>query len=362
MKDCRKKIILVDDALINLKIGRKVLAGDYDVFTVPSVEKLFKILEKITPDLILMDIDMPVTNGYEAVKILKTYNMTQNIPVFFLSSNCDPASEAKGLNLGAVDYISKPYSPQLLKRRIETHFQLEAQQKIIAEYEEKLFLAEQEKVKILREVRGNVLKTVIELAARRDEVTGGHVERTYRYVELLLDMLIKNNIYCDTIQSWERDFLLQSTRLYDLGKVSINDQILLKPGKLTKEEYDEMKKHTLLGVRILENIEKDFREDSAETGFFEHAKAFAGYHHERWDGTGYPYGLKGQNIPLEGRIIAIADVYSALTAERPYKKAYTHKEAADIIAQEKGAHFDPALVDLFLSAAGQFQTISRTGE
>jgi putative two-component system response regulator len=348
--------------LINLKIGRKVLGEDYVVFTVPSAEKLFKILEKITPDLILLDIDMPVMNGYEAIKLLKTYNTTRNIPVFFLSANSSPSYETEGLNLGAVDYVIKPYSPQLLKRRVEMHFQLEAQQKIIAGYEEKLRRVEQEKIKALGELQKNVLKTVIELVTRRDEVTGGHIERTYRYVELLLDVLVKNNIYHDIVQSWERDFLLQSTRLYDLGKVSINDQILLKPGKLTDQEYAEMKKHTLLGVKILEDIEAGLRESSTETSFLEHAKAFAGCHHEWWDGTGYPYGLKGKNIPLQGRIIAIADVYGALTAERPYKQAYTHEEAAGIIAQGKGTHFDPALVDLFLSVADQFQTISKTGE
>jgi putative two-component system response regulator len=179
---------------------------------------------------------------------------------------------------------------------------------------------------------------------------------------VLLDVLIKNNIYQDIVGSWERDFLLQSTRLYDLGKVSINDKILLKPGKLTDEEYTEMKKHTLFGVKIIEDIEADLQESSAETGFLEHAKAFAGCHHEWWDGTGYPYGLKGYNIPLQGRIMAIADVYAALVTERPYEKARTHEEATRIIAQGKGTHFDPTLVDLFISVSDQFQSLSKLGK
>jgi putative two-component system response regulator len=146
-----------------------------------------------------------------------------------------------------------------------------------------------------------------------------------------------------------------------LGKVSINDNILLKPGKLTDEEYTEMKKHTLLGVKIIEDIEADLEESSAKTGCLEHAKAFAGCHQEWWDGSGYPYGLKGYNIPLQGLIMAIADVYAALVTERPYEKACTHEEATRIIAQGKGTHFDPVLVDLFISAADQFRVISQLG-
>jgi putative two-component system response regulator len=361
VENTRKKIVLVDDTLTYLKIGSKILSGEYDVFTVPSGEKLFRILEKITPDLIILDVDMPVMNGHEALRLLKKDERTRDIPVIFLSANSGPGHESEGLALGAADYTVKPYSPQLLLKRVETQIRLESQRKIILEYEEKIRGMEQEKIKALEELRKNILKTVIELVERRDEVTGGHVERTRQYVGVLLDVLIKNNIYQDIIQSWEREFLLQSTLLYDLGKVSITDQILLKPGKLTDEEYTEMKKHTLLGVKILEDIEADLRESTAETGFLDHAKAFAGSHHERWDGTGYPYGLKGYNIPLQGRIIAIADVYAALIAERPYKKAYTHEEAMGIIAQGKGTHFDPALVDLFLSVADQFQTISNLG-
>ncbi|MDR1099802.1 MAG: response regulator [Treponema sp.] len=361
MDDIRKKIVLVDDTLTNLRIGSKILINEYDVFTAPSGERMFHILGELTPDLILLDIDMPVMNGYEAITRLKADPQTRDIPVMFLSANCGPDFEAHGLSLGAVDYMVKPYCPQLLRKRVETQLRLTAQEKTIRDYEEKLRQAEREKTKTLGELKKKVLKTVIELVERREEVTGGHLERTYQYVGLLLDVLIKNNIYQDIIQSWEKDFLLQSTRLYDLGKVSINDQILLKPGKLTDEEYAQMQRHTLLGVKILEDIEEDLREGAAETDFLSHAKAFAVSHHERWDGSGYPYGLKGANIPLQGRIMAIADVYSALITERPYKRACTHEEAAGIIVQGKGVQFDPALVDIFLSVSGQFQTIAASG-
>jgi putative two-component system response regulator len=362
MKNIRKKIVLVDDSVTNLRIGSGLLIEKYDVITVPSAAKLFQALEKVTPDLILLDIDMPVMDGYETLRVLKASERNRRIPVIFLSSRNGPSCELEGLELGAADYMVKPYSPQLLLKRIEMQLRLGDQERIIAEYGEKLRQMEREKAKALEELQKNVLKTVIELVERRDEVTGGHVERTHQYVGVLLDVLISNNIYEDIVRYWEKDFLLQSTRLYDLGKVSIKDNILLKPGKLTDEEYAEMKKHTLLGVKIIEDIEADLEESSAKTGFLEHAKAFAGCHHEWWDGSGYPYGLKGYNIPLQGRIMAIADVYAALVTERPYEKARTHEDAAKIIVQGKGTHFDPVLVDLFISASDQFRIISQLGK
>jgi putative two-component system response regulator len=304
---------------------------------------------------------MPGINGYEAITILKANEQTRGIPVIFLSANGDPASESRGLSLGAVDFVTKPYCPQMLLNRVETQMRLESQRKLILDYEIRLQRVEMDKIRALTELQKKVIKIVTELVERRDEVTGGHNELTNRYVEVLLDVLIKNKVYQDIIQSWEKDFLLQSTLLYDLGKVSINDRILLKPGRLTDEEYAEMQKHTLLGVKILEDIEAELKENSAGVNFLDHAKAFAGCHHERWDGTGYPYGLKGYNIPLQGRIMAIVDVYTALITERPYKKACTHEEAMRIIADGKGTHFDPALVDLFLSASGRLQQIPGSG-
>jgi putative two-component system response regulator len=351
-----KKVVLVDDMTTNLKIGSKILRDEYEVFTVPSGEKLFLLLGKVTPDVILLDVDMPVMNGHEVLRRLRANGRTRDIPVIFLSGSRGPSSEAEGLSLGAVDYVAKPYSPQLLRRRVDMQIRLQTQEKKLRDYEEQLQLLRQDRDKALADMKKNILMTVIELVERRDEVTGGHVERTRRDVDVLFDVLVRNNLYTDIVQTWERDFLLQSTLLYDLGKVSIHDEILLKPGKLTDAERAEMKKHTFLGVRILEDIETELRKN-ASGGFFDHAKAFAGSHHEHWDGTGYPYGLKGYNIPLEGRIIAIADVYAALVAERPYHTAYSHEEAMAIIAREKGAHFDPALVDLFLSVSDQFRKV-----
>ncbi|MDR2404299.1 MAG: response regulator [Spirochaetaceae bacterium] len=355
----RKKIVLVDDSIINLKIGRKVLGRLYDVYTVPSGEKLLNLLKTVVPNLILLDIDMPVMNGFEVLSCLKADNHTRDIPVIFLSSVSDSHSEDTGLSMGAVDYVSKPYTPSLLCNRIEMQFLLKEQREQILDYENKLTELRQEKEKILGDFRKNILKILIDLVDRRNEITNGHVERTRRYIEVLLDVLLKNNIYQDVINTWEKEFLLQSTLLYDLGKLSVKDTILSKPGKLTEDEFNEVKKHTLLGVKILEDIETDIGEPFTETSLFSHAKVFAGTHHERWDGTGYPYGLSGYNIPLQGRIMAIADVYDALVAERPYKKSCTHEEATAIILQGKGTHFDPVLVNIFISVSDEFRRISR---
>jgi putative two-component system response regulator len=250
----------------------------------------------------------------------------------------------------------------MLLKHINLHLLVESQSKQLQECTAKIHQLIRENKNALGDLQQKLLKTVIDLVERRDEVSGGHVERTRKYVEVLLDVLIKNNVYQDIIKSWEKESFLQSTLLYDLGKISVKDSILLKPGKLAASEYNEMKKHTIMGVKIINDIKADIKAEmhgaSAE-GVLDYAKLFAGYHHEKWDGTGYPYGLTGFNIPLPGRLMAIADVYDALIAPRSYKKTYTHEEAAEVIAHGKGTHFDPVLVDLFIGVADKFRTISR---
>jgi putative two-component system response regulator len=199
----RKKIILVDDSLVNLKIGSKILIEKYDVFTAPSAEKLFQILEKVKADLILLDINMPVMDGYQTISTLKANEQTRDIPVIFLTSNSGSDCESECLALGAVDYMLKPYSCQMLLKRVETQLRLKAQEKIISEYEGRLRKIEQEKKQALEELQWNMLKTVTELVERRDEVTGGHVGGAHKYVEVLLDVLVKNNIYQHIGQSRE---------------------------------------------------------------------------------------------------------------------------------------------------------------
>jgi putative two-component system response regulator len=355
-----KKIFLVDDSVVNLTVGMNVLSGDYRVRAASSGKELFAMLESgHWPDLILLDIEMPEMDGFEVLKRLKADSRTADIPVIFLTTSNSLNDEAKAFGLGAADFIQKPFSPPFLLKRLELHLQAESQTKTIRDCKAKITALIQNNNAAMGDLQNRLLKTVIELVKRRDEIGGGQVERARKYVEVLLDVLIKNKVYQDVIGSWEKEMFLQSTFLYDLGKISIKDDILLKPGKLAENEFNEMKKHTLIGVKIIEEIQTDLDRNSTAAGVLDYAKVLAGFHHEKWDGTGYPYGLKGCNIPLPGRLMAIADVYDALIARRPYKKSYTHEEAARIISQEKGTHFDPVLVDLFILVADKFHLIAK---
>ena len=360
METERKLIILVDDNTTNLFAGYNALIDHYDALTVPSGAKLFALLERTMPDLILLDIEMPEMNGYEVIKILKANPKTADIPVIFLTARSDNVSELEGLSLGAIDYISKPFSPPLLLKRIEVHLLVESQRKQLKEYNDNLQEMVKEKTQDVIELQNVLLKTIADLVEHRDEITGGHVERTRDYVAILLDGMIQNQIYLDEMSSWEdMDFLLQSTMLHDLGKIAIKDSILLKPDKLTDEEFDEMKKHTLHGEKIIDGLIAEMDKRGTKSSFLAHAKIFAVSHHEKWNGTGYPYQLKEKEILLQGRLMAIADVYDALIAERPYKKAFTHEEAVDIIKNGSGTQFDPVLVDLFLALEGKFKEIAQ---
>ena len=352
----QKKIFLVDDNATNLTIGKNALIGKYNVFTIPSGEKMLKMLEKIVPDLILLDIEMPEMDGYEAIKLIKNDGRTSNIPVIFLTARTETANELEGLSLGAIDYITKPFSPPLLLKRIEVHLLVEEQKNELKNYNDNLMEMVKEKTQTVITLQNAILKTVAEMVEFRDDITGSHIERTQSYLKALLEKMIENGLYEDEVSTWDMNIFLQSAQLHDVGKIAIKDSILQKPGKLTPEEFEEMKAHTTFGKMIIDKISKSAVEDL----FLQHAKIFAISHHEKLDGTGYPLGLSGKNIPLQGRLMAIADVYDALISERPYKKAFTHEKAAEIIIEGKNNHFDPAIVDIFESISYKFKEISET--
>ena len=354
MDSRRETIIIVDDVITNLTVGVNSLDTVYDVFTAPSGPKLFAVLEKVTPDLILLDIEMPEMDGYEVIQILKSSDNTSNIPVIFLTSKIDPVSEVKGLDLGAVDYITKPFSRELLLKRVGLHLLLEQQKRELLSYSRGLESEVSKKTKAVVELQNAILKTVAELVECRDSVTGGHIERTQRYLGLLINLAFNNGIYTDVLKQWNIGLVVTSSQLHDVGKVSIKDDILLKQDKLTNEEFAEIKKHAEIGAAIIRRIENN----TSENAFLKHAEFFAESHHEKWDGTGYPYGIKGEDIPLEGRLMAIVDVYDALTNNRPYKKAYPHEEAVNIIRDGMGTHFDPLLCGVFLKNHFSFQIVN----
>ena len=349
MSEDRKKVILVDDNPINLKLARNTLMGKYDVFTVPSAEKLFQLLEKTMPDIILLDVLMPEMNGYEAIQVLKSDPRTADIPVIFLTSKSDTNSELEGFIQGAVDYVSKPFSPQLLLKRVDVHVLVESQKNELKYMNDNLQHLVEEKTEEVVKLQTAILKTMSNLVEYRDDVTGGHIERTELLLKILIKEMVDTKVYEDILKSWDHDLLLQSAQLHDVGKIAIKDSILMKPGPLTEEEREEMKKHAAFGETVIEKIQ----EDAIESVFLSHAKIMAGTHHERWDGKGYPRGISGVNIPLQGRLMAIVDVYDALISERPYKKAMPTEEALKIIKQSSGSQFDPALVDVFITVVNK---------
>jgi putative two-component system response regulator len=351
MDTVRKKIMLVDDNVTNLTIGRNILIDEYETFTVQSGQKLFKILEKVRPDLILLDVEMPEMSGYEVIEELKANDRYRSIPVVFLTAKSDSGSELEGLTLGAVDYITKPFSPPLLLKRIELHLLIESQKQELKNYNENLQELVNQKTKTVIELQDAILQTFAEMVECRDDVTGGHIDRTQKYLKILTDAILEKNLYPQYEDILRDKYFVQSAQLHDVGKIAIQDSILKKPAKLTNIEFEEMKTHTTFGVTVIDKI----GQNTSEKTFLEYAKIFAGTHHEKWDGSGYPKGLKGEGIPIHGRLMAIADVYDALISERPYKKPFTHEEAVDIIRVGRSTHFDPELTDVFISVADRFQ-------
>jgi putative two-component system response regulator len=295
---------------------------------------------------------------FNTIKILKSKPETKDIPVIFLAAKAESDEELTGLSLGAIDYITKPLRPHLLLKRIEVHLLVETQRRELEKkaaelknFNDNLQKLVEEKTASIIDLQNAMLKTIAELIEYRDGITGSHIERSQKGIKILVEEIMKSGVYSEETKDWNVDLLLQSCQLHDMGKISINDSILKKPGKLDEEEFRNMKKHVTFGTRIIKKIETLAK----ESDFLRYAKVFAACHHERWDGTGYPLGLKGKEIPLLGRAMAIADVYDALVSVRSYKKAYTHEKKKKIIAKGNGTQFDPALVEIFIRSAEQFR-------
>ena len=331
-------IFVVDDSDTVLAFVVKAIGDYYRVMTMPSAMKMFTLMAKVKPDLILLDIEMPEINGLETLKRLKASKDYADIPVIFLTGRTDADTEVIGFELGAHDFISKPFSGPVLLNRIRTHLHIDA---IV-----------RERTKKLRQVRDSIVRVFAQTIEKRDDMTGGHVERTSEYMKILLRAMLAHGVYADEINEQDIDMVASSARLHDVGKIHIPDSILNKNGKLTDEEYAQMKTHSEMGVAIIEEI---LSEVSGEK-FLQTAKLIAHYHHERWDGKGYPQGLAGTDIPLYGRVMAVCDVYDALTSVRPYKKAFSHDEALNIITSEAGKQFDPKIAQVFFEEQAQFNT------
>ena len=354
MDTARSRILLVDDNIVNLAVVRQLLKPFYEVAAVLSAGEMFDVLYKKPPDLIVLDIDMPHMDGYEAIRRLKKWCFA-DIPVIFLTASGDEPSELKGFDLGAVDYVSKPFSPPVLLKRIENQLRILQQKKTIQQHADNLEGLVRKKTEDVFNFQNATLDALAYLADFRGGPPKGHGTLAPLYLRALIDELRDSPMYGDEISSWDMNFLSPAVQLHDVGKIAIPDRILNKPGKLTHEEFEVMKTHVGIGVDVVKKIMAKLPEHA----FMEHVLRAVETHHEKWDGSGYPRGLKGEDIPLEGRLMAFADVYDALVSWRPYRDAYTHEEAVEIIIKGAGGHFDPSLMEFFLRTESEFGQIMR---
>lgn len=348
MIDSRDTLLIVDDREINIDILLSFLSEEYQVSVALNGETALKLARKLHPNLILLDVMLPDLNGFEVCRILKSDPRTRHIPVIFVTSLNQEPEEARGLDLGAVDYITRPFSPSLVMARIKNHLELER-------HRHNLERIVQRRTKDLQSAQLASVQCMAMLAEARDYNTGAHIQRTRKYVMLLGEDLEKNKKANRLVSMEELNLMAQASPLHDVGKIGLPDRILLKPGKLTVEEFEEMKKHTTYGGEILRNVEKEM----GSIPFLVTAREIAENHHEKWDGSGYPRGLKKEQIPLSARIMAIADVYDALRSARPYKEAFSHRKALSIMAKESEEHFDPTLIDTFFDLEENFDMISK---
>ncbi len=357
MSEKRKnKIMIVDDNVTNLNIARKALDELYDVVLIPNGEKALAILAKVRPDIILLDVDMPGLSGFDVIKEIKKMPVPIcDIPVIFVTAKGDMNSEFEGLNLGAVDYIIKPFSFPLLQKRVELHVKLAYQQNELQNYSNNLEKMVKEKTSAITEMQYAVVHALSDLVEKRDGSTGGHIYRTRTFMKILIDSVKQQNVYSEEMQNIDAELYAHASQMHDVGKISISDSILFKEGRLTEDEFNIMKKHTIIGEQAISYSMRDVQDFE----FLRVAAEFAKTHHEKWNGTGYPLGLKEKEIPISGRLMAIVDVYDALISVRPYKPAMRHEQAVDIILKDCGTHFDPELVSVFMTVADTFKEISQ---
>jgi putative two-component system response regulator len=350
-------ILVIDDTTDNLLLMSGLLKNDYIVKAANSGQLGLKIASlDPQPDLILLDILMPVMDGYEVLRRLRAGEKTRDIPVIFLTAMADIEDEKTGLELGAVDYITKPISPPIVMARVATQLKIKAAADFLRDKNDYL---EQEVARRTREVQviqDVTINSMASLAETRDDQTGNHIRRTQFYLRFLAEKLRDHPRFARFLSKEHIDTLFKSAPLHDIGKVGIPDRILLKPGRLTAEEFEIMKTHTTLGKNTLVAAERTI---GVSVEFLNVAKDIAFCHHEKWDGSGYPQGLAGDGIPVSARLMAIADVYDALISSRIYKSAMSHDEAVAIIGEGRGTHFDPDIAEAFLANHEGFLAIAK---
>lgn len=366
----KKTILIVDDEPANLSVLSQLLDHHFRVCACTSGEQALKaVLKEPRPDLVLLDVMMPEMDGYTVLEELKNDPQTKDIPVIFVTSLDDELDEQQGLRLGAVDYITKPIKPAVMLARVNAHLELKEGRDRLKN--QNVWL----EAEVARRTQENTfiqdvsLRVMAGLAETRDSDTGDHIARTQAYVETLARELQSHPDLAAELDETSLARIVKAAPLHDIGKIGIPDGILLKPGELSTEEWDIMKSHPDIGGDAIRRAidraltagdgdESDPKPESLE--FLEIAWIIAKHHHERWDGTGYPDGLSGKEIPLPARLMALADAYDALTMDRVYKTSMKPDEAARTIIEEKGKHFDPDIVDAFQSVRVSFEKIRQT--
>ncbi|MDD3237976.1 MAG: response regulator [Candidatus Gastranaerophilales bacterium] len=349
-----KRILIVDDNETNLKILNLILTkAGYSVIALNDALQVLSVAISKVPDLILLDINMPDIDGFTLCELLKNEDVTKNVPVIFISALSEADDIVNGFTQGAVDYITKPYKAEEVKIRVATHLKIHDLQTELEETNKLLEQKVEEQVKKISDTQMETIFSLAKLAQSRDDDTGKHLERVQKYCFLLAKKLAHNSPYAKYIDKTFIRNIVHASPLHDIGKVGISDLILLKPGKLTPEEFAEMKKHTTIGADTLEEVYSKFGDNE----FIKMGTVIARYHHERWDGNGYPECLKGEEIPLAARIMSIADVYDALGTKRVYKDAFPQEKCVQIIQDGRGTQFDPYIVDAFMEIKDEFYKV-----
>jgi putative two-component system response regulator len=353
----KSSILVVDDTPDNLILMSELLKDYYKIKVANSGVKALKIAQSDTPpDLILLDVMMPDLDGYEVCKQLKANPQTRHIPIIFLTAKSDVTDETKGLELGAIDYITKPINPAIVMARVKTHLDMKMMQDFLRNQNSFLEAEIDKRTREVAAIQDVTIHAMASLAETRDNETGNHIRRTQNYVRVLAQKLRHHPRFSHFLDDDKIiEILFKSAPLHDIGKVGIPDNILLKPGRFEPEEFEIMKTHPELGRRAILHAEYEL---GIEVPFLKYAKEIAYAHQEKWNGSGYPLGLSGDDIPISARLMAIADVYDALISRRVYKEGMPHEKALQIIIEGKGSHFDPDMVDAFLELQDDFKAIA----
>lgn len=349
-------ILVVDDTPDNLMLMTDLLKDRYRVKAANSGEKALRVLQGGSlPDLILLDVMMPGLSGHEVAGQLKHDPRTCDIPIIFLTALAAIEDEIHGLELGAVDYITKPISPPLVLARVDTQLKIKAAADFLRDQNDYLEKEVERRTREVMAIQDVTIQAMASLAETRDNETGNHIRRTQHYVKVLAEQLRDHPRFRHFLNDETIRLLFKSAPLHDIGKIGIPDHILLKPGRFTAEEFEIMKTHTTLGRDAIQRAEDQL---GIAVDFLCLAKEIAYSHQEKWDGSGYPQALAGDDIPISARLMAVADVYDALISRRVYKEGMPHEGAVEIIRQGRGSHFDPDICDAFLAHVEQFQAIA----